>query len=342
MAKNAKQKLKILYIMQMLTEETDEEHALTTADIISRLKAQGVNAERKSIYDDIENLKLFGLDILSRRSEPKGYYIASRDFELPELKLLVDAVQSSKFITAKKSNQLISKIEKLAGKYEAKQLQSQVVVSNRIKTMNESIYYNVDKIHSAISENVKIRLKYCEWTLNKELTPKRNGDFYILSPWVMTWDDENYYLIAYDDKSGQLRHYRVDKMMNITLTNEAREGREHFQKFDIASYARKTFGMFAGEEKELEILFDNSLIGVVVDRFGKDTRIFKKSENAFCAHVRVNVSAQFYGWLAALGSGAEIIAPEAEADAYKQYIDKILRLLYKLAGASGVKSLFTL
>ena len=311
MAKNAKQKLKILYIMQMLTEETDEEHALTTADIISRLKAQGVNAERKSIYDDIENLKLFGLDILSRRSEPKGYYIASRDFELPELKLLVDAVQSSKFITAKKSNQLISKIEKLAGKYEAKQLQSQVVVSNRIKTMNESIYYNVDKIHSAISENVKIRLKYCEWTLNKELTPKRNGDFYILSPWVMTWDDENYYLIAYDDKSGQLRHYRVDKMMNITLTNEAREGREHFQKFDIASYARKTFGMFAGEEKRVRLRFLNHLAGAVIDRFGKDLILTPDGEEHFIVSVDLVVSPQFYAWVFGFGSEVEILSPES-------------------------------
>ena len=324
MAKNVNQKLKILYIMQMLTENTDEEHPMSTADIISNLRQQGIEAERKSIYDDIENLKLFGLDILSRRSEPKGYYIASRDFELPELKLLVDAVQSSKFITENKSRRLIGKIEKLASRYEAKQLQNQVVVSNRIKTMNESIYYNVDKIQAAISGNVKIRLKYCEWTLDRELKPKKNGEFYVLSPWVMTWDDENYYLIAFDDASGELRHYRIDKMMNITLTQDKREGRDKFKEFDIAAYTRKTFGMFAGEEKELEILFDKKLIGVVIDRFGKDARIHKRSAQSFTASVKVNVSAQFYGWLAALGGGAKIVSPKAEADAFKQYIDEII------------------
>lgn len=323
MAKTNNQKLKILYIMQMLMENTDEEHPMSTTDIISNLKSQGIEAERKSIYDDIENLQLFGLDILSRRSEPKGYYIASRDFELPELKLLVDAVQSSKFITEKKSRQLIGKIEKLASRHEAKQLQNQVVVSNRIKTMNESIYYNVDKIHAAISENVKIRYKYCEWTLDRELRPKKDGAFYTASPWILTWDDENYYMIAYDEENAQLRHYRVDKMMNIILTKDAREGKDSFKEFDIAAYARKTFGMFAGEEKELEILFDNKLIGVVVDRFGKDARIHKRGADSFTASVRVNVSAQFYGWLAALGDSAKIISPKAEAGAFAEYIDKI-------------------
>ena len=184
MPKKNNQKLKILYIMQMLMEETDEEHALSAAQIIANLSKKGIEAERKSIYDDIEQLKVFGFDILSRRSEPKGYYIASRDFELPELKLLVDAVQSSKFITEKKSRSLISKIERLAGRFEAKTLQSQVVVSNRIKTMNESIYYNVDKIHTAVSENVKIRFKYCEWTIDKTLTPKKDGEAYVVSPWI--------------------------------------------------------------------------------------------------------------------------------------------------------------
>lgn len=323
MAKTINQKLKILYIMQMLMENTDEEHTLSTADIISNLRLQGIEAERKSVYDDIEQLKVFGLDILNRRSEPKGYYIASRDFELPELKLLVDAVQSSKFITEKKSRRLIGKIEKLAGYHEAKELQSQVVVSNRIKTMNESIYYNVDKIHAAISQNVKIRYKYCEWTIDRELKPKKNGAFYTASPWILTWDDENYYMIAFDEENQELRHYRVDKMMNITLTKDKREGREQFKEFDIASFSKRTFGMFAGEERELEILFDNRLIGVVVDRFGADARIHKHGPDSFSAKLRVNVSAQFYGWLAALGSGAKIVAPKAEADNFAQYIGDV-------------------
>lgn len=324
MAKNSNQKLKILYIAKMLEENTDEEHSLSTAAIIDRLKAHGIEAERKSIYADIENLQNFGMDILKRRSEPQGYYIASRDFELPELKLLVDTVQSSKFITEKKSRSLIGKIEKLTSNHEAKKLQSQVVVSNRIKTMNESIYYNVDKIHSAISEDVKIRYRYCEWTLDKELKPKKDGAFYTVSPWVLTWDDENYYMIAYDDETQTIRHYRVDKMMNITLTDSRRDGKKELRQTDVAAYARRTFGMFGGEETELEILFDKSLIGVVIDRFGKDTIIHKQNKDSFIARLRVNISTQFYGWLTALGDCAKIVSPKPEADKYTQYIDKIL------------------
>lgn len=324
MAKNSRQKLKILYIMQMLMENTDEEHAMSTQEIIASLERQGISAERKSIYDDIEMLRQFGVDILSRRSAPKGYYVVSRDFELPELKLLVDAVQSSKFITERKTADLICKIEKLAGRFGAKELQSQVVVANRIKTMNESIYYNVDKIHSAISSNSKIRYKYCEWTINKRLEPKKNGEYYTVSPWVLTWDDENYYLIAFDDSSEQMRFYRVDKMLEIELTDELRTGRERFENFDIALFTKKTFGMFAGEETELEVCFDNKLIGVVMDRFGKDVIIKKKDENNFTAKLKVDVSAQFYGWISGLGSGVKIISPAEEAEKYAKYIQKIV------------------
>lgn len=324
MGKSSNQKLKILYIMQMLIEKTDENHSLSANVIIESLNSQGISAERKSIYDDIEMLKLFGLDILSRRSAPKGYYLASRDFELPELKLLVDVVQSSKFITEKKSRELIKKIEGLASKYEASELQRQVVVSNRIKTMNESIYYNIDKIHVGILSNLKICFQYCEWTLDKKLEPKKNGDFYIVSPFLLTWDDENYYLIAHDDSSDSTRHYRVDKMLNINLSDEKRTGKEHLKDFDIASYSKKTFGMFNGTENELEIQFDNNLIGVVMDRFGKDIPIRKSSKNHFTTTIKVNISTQFYGWLSGLGGGARILSPASEATQYIAHLNKIM------------------
>lgn len=329
MGKTTNQKLKILYIMKYLTDNTDEDHAVSMNDIITMLAGYGITAERKGIYDDIEMLKLFGLDILHRRSEPKGYYIASRDFELPELKLLVDAVQSSKFITEKKSRELIKKIEGLAGRYQASELQSQVVVTDRIKTMNESIYYNVDKIHSAISQNLKICFKYCEWTVDKRLQPKKNGENYNVSPWVLTWDNENYYLIAYDEGSREIRHYRVDKMLYIEFVNEPRSGKECFESFDIAMFSKKTFGMFAGNERDIDVQFTDKLIGVVIDRFGKDTRIHKNSNKSFIAHLRVNISAQFYGWIFALGSDAKIIAPAEETEKYIEYINKITALYTK-------------
>lgn len=187
MAKSYNQKMKILYLMQAFLESTDEMHSLTMQEILEMLTRNGIRAERKSVYDDMETLRNYGLDIVYRKEQPSGYYLASRDFELPELKLLVDAVQSSKFITERKSAELIRKIEGLTSRYEAQQLQRQVFVANRIKTMNESIYYNVDKIHGAISSNVKIRFRYFEWTVEKQMHLKKSGKEYCISPWALTW-----------------------------------------------------------------------------------------------------------------------------------------------------------
>ena len=185
--------------MQILLRYSDEEHPVPQAEISERLNAYGIQADRKSIYDDIKALNEFGLGIENRRSKPSGFYVAERNFELPELKLLVDAVQSSKFITAKKSNELIRKLENLTSVYEAKNLQRQVYVGNRIKTMNESIYYNVDEIHQAISQNRMIRFHYYEWTPEKKMHLRRNGKIYEISPWGLSWDDENYYMVGYDN-----------------------------------------------------------------------------------------------------------------------------------------------
>lgn len=227
--------------MQVFLERSDEKHPLTMADLMAELGHNGIQAERKSIYADIETLRTFGMDIILRKDAPAGYYLGKRDFELPELKLLVDTVQASKFITAKKSGELIQKLEGLASHYEARQLQRQVYVANRIKTMNESIYYNVDKIHNAISENVKIRFQYYEWTVPKGMKLRRDGDFYCISPWVLTWDDENYYLLGFDEEAGMVKHYRVDKMLGIEMTKESRLGREHFDDFDTAVFSKKNF-----------------------------------------------------------------------------------------------------
>ena len=206
MAKSERQKQKLLYIMQYLLEKTDEGHTVTAQNIIDYLRENGISAERKSVYADIEALRQFGLDILRRADRDGGYFIGSRQFELPELKLLVDAVQASKFITTKKSRELIHKLESLCSRDEAKQLHRQVVVADRGKAVNENIYYNVDMIYNAIAANVKVRFRYFEWTVRKEMKLRRGGEHYLVSPWLLTWDDENYYLIAFDDRSGMIRH----------------------------------------------------------------------------------------------------------------------------------------
>ncbi len=325
MARTEKQKLKLLYIMQLLMERTDEEHQVTTQDIIDYLDAQGIAAERKSIYTDIDLLIDFGVDIIKIKERPGGYYLASRQFELAELKLLVDAVQASKFITTKKSRELIGKLETLCSRYEARQLHRQVVVTNRTKAVNENIYYNVDMIYNAIAAGVKIRFQYFEWSVNKEMQLRRDGMFYVVSPWLLSWDDENYYLIAVDDRSGAIRHYRVDKMIKIGLLRERRDGKNEFEKFDIAGYSKKTFGMFAGEEETVILSCDSGLTGVMIDRFGKDVALRPRDDGRITARVDVAVSRQFFGWITGLGAAVKIESPEHVAEDYRRYLQEILR-----------------
>ena len=307
--------------MKVLLDNTDETHSLTMPEIVTALNEYGISAERKSIYDDIEALRVFGMDIIGEKSgRTFMYHVGSRDFELAELKLLVDSVQSSKFITAKKSNELISKIEKIASKHEAKQLQRQVFVSERIKTMNESIYYNVDIIHSAIANNAKIKFQYFQWNVNKQQELRHDGEYYLISPWALTWDDENYYMIGYDHKVGIIKHYRVDKMLRIEETVENREGRQHFRQFDMAVYAKKMFGMFDGKEQSVRIECINSLAGVMIDRFGKSVSMIKKDEDHFVVNVTVAVSRQFFGWIISLGSGVVITEPDNVVEQLKEEI----------------------
>lgn len=320
-----KQKQKLLYIAQYLMEHTDEEHGASMPELLQYLKQNGIAAERKSIYGDLEELKDFGMDIVWDRGKNGGYRLASRDFELAEVKLMVDLVQSAKFITPKKSRSLIGKLEKQVSKNDAKGLQRQVVVADRNKTENENIYYNVDVIHEGIAENVKVRFQYFDWNVKKERILRKEGAFYEISPWLLTWDDENYYLVGYDEEAALMKHYRVDKMIGIQAMKCPRQGREAFEKLDIAAFSKKTFGMFAGEEKTVQLLADQAMTGVLIDRFGKDVPLRQFDDHHVLARVSVAVSPQFYGWLAGLGGKVKIQAPEAQQKAYRAYLEKLLK-----------------
>ena len=326
MAKSANQKLKLLYLLKILTEQSDEEHCMSAQALIEALGVYDIKAERKSIYDDIAQLIDFGYDIiLVKAKSGGGYYLAGREFELAELKLLVETVQASRFLTLKKSRELIAKIEKLASKAEAGQLQRQVYVANRIKTANESIYYIVDDIHRAIQNNEQISFQYLEWNLNKELVPRKDGKIYKISPWALTCKDENYYLIAHENESNSIKHFRVDKMGHIqVLTGVAREGAELFDRFDIAAYANKTFGMYGGKEEIVTLEFENRFIGVVLDRFGKEIPVRPRDEQHFSVRVQVALSGQFFGWLTGLGAGAKITAPTAVVEEYRSYLQGVV------------------
>ena len=325
MARSSNQKLKILYLMKIFLEKTDADHSLTLAEIIEELEKYDISAERKSLYDDIETLRTYGIDIETVRDTRVRYYVAGRLFELPELKLLVDAVQASKFITARKSGELIKKLESFSSTYEAMKLQRQVYVANRIKTMNESIYYNVDFIHSAINDNKKITFKYYEWTPEKEKKLRHGGALYRVSPWALTWDDEYYYMIAYDSGADLIKHYRVDKMVNIGITEEMREGSQMFDDFDMALYSKQVFGMFGGELTTVLLECDNSLAGVIIDRFGTDVTIMPGDEK-FTASVRVMVSPTFISWALGFGGKLKILSPLPVAEKLKETANESLEL----------------
>lgn len=309
MAKSPYQKLKPLYLLKYLMQHSDEEHPVSTAELIAELARNGISAERKSIYTDIEALTNFGIDIIKVNGKNAGYYIGSRDFELPELKLLVDSVQSSKFITQEKTFKLIKKIENLASIYDGQLLQRQVFVSNRVKSMNESIYYTVDVISDAITQNRKIRYQYFEYTVEKERRFRHNGAFYEVSPFALIWDDENYYMLAWDSDAEKMKHYRVDKMYKVSMTESERDGVENFEKVDMSSYNKAVFGMFGGSEQRVKLRFANHLVGAVLDRFGRDTIIIKDGGEHFTVSVNVVVSGQFLAWVFGFGTDAEIISP---------------------------------
>lgn len=327
MAKGRNQKLKLLYLTKIFMEKTDESHALTLAEITSLLNGYEVTADRKTLYLDFEELKHYGLDIISeQRSKTVVYYLASRDFELAELKLLVDSVQSSKFITEKKSNSLIKKLESLVSEHESKQLHRQVITSGRVKTMNESILINVDSIHSAINNNRQISFQYFQWIPDKQRELRHDGQRYTISPWHLVWDNENYYMIGYDSDSEMIKHFRVDKMLRISSGNEKREGLKKMKEFNIATYSRTLFGMLGGESTRVTLQCLNSMAGVIIDRFGKDTVMLRHDDEHFIAYVEVVPSNQFLGWIIGLSSYVQIMEPSSVVKQIKDLLSKQMEL----------------
>ena len=312
MAKSPNQKTKLLCLYRMLLRQTDEEHPLTVLQIIEELARQDIKAERKSIYDDLEALRLFGMDIQSRKGKTSGWFVGDREFELPEVKLLMDAVQSSRFITQKKSDALIRKLEGLASVHQAGQLQRQVYVSGRIKVMNESIYYNVDKLHSAIAGQKVFR---------------QGGKRYVVSPYGLIWNSENYYMVAFDHNHQEMRHYRVDKMAEIVVTSLNREGRDQYPDFHLAEYGQKHFGMYRGQEMKVTLRGRRDKASLVWDRFGQDVIMVPDGEEHFTVTLPVFISPQFFGWLLGLDGSITLAGPKEAVAAYRRRLSATLEAL---------------
>ncbi len=320
--KHENQKCKILVIRELLLE-TDEQHPLTVQDFIDKLKERDIAAERKSVTDDLLTLSEYGMDVESVAvGKRKGYYLASRMFEPAELKMLVDSVQAAKFLSPKKTMRLIKKLAALSSRGEAALLRRQLYISDRGKTDNESIFYNIDAIHGAIAEDREITFLYWQYDLNKKRVPRREGARYRVSPYALVWDDEFYYLIAYDAADARIKHYRVDKMNRITIGDAERQGKDVFKALDMSAYTSRNFSMFAGEEADVVLDCDASVIGVIVDRFGTDVSIHPNGDR-FTAFVRVAVSEQFFGWVAALGGTVRIVSPQPVKEQFLGLLDRV-------------------
>jgi predicted DNA-binding transcriptional regulator YafY len=318
MAKTEFTKQRLLALMEILQQETDENHRLGAEALEAKLKQRGIETERKSIYRDIAALQNAGWDILSGRS---GYCLASRDFELAELKLLADAVQCSRCITEKKSLELISKLEKLTSRYNAGKLHRQLQLVGRSKAENEQIYYNVDALYEAIAQNREITFRYLEYKSDgsRVYRPK----VYVASPYGLCWDSENYYLVAHTVERGRT-HYRVDRMAKIELTEEPRKCPELYRDLNMAQYAKQVFGMFGGEPVGVRLQFPESLADSAVDKFGKDVMMIPQENGTFTLTATVAISPVFFSWVFSFGGRVKILGPESVVEQYKEMCQKAL------------------
>lgn len=319
----SRQKQKLLVLEKILLNETDENHALTGKELISKLEAYGIKAERKTIYDDITTLQESGLDILAeRRGHANAYYIASRTFQDEELYVLADAVSSSVFLTKKKSDALINKLQTLTSKYKAQGLRRNVYVANRTKTFNERIYYNINTIHEAIYSNYQIEFKYYEYSIDKKTQFRHGGEIYSVSPYQLIWENDKYYLICYCNKHEKLCRYRVDRMSNVSICEDKRRSLT-VDENEIVKSLKATYDMYGGEPERVELEFDNSLINVIIDRFGSKVVINRSGENRFRIKVDVEISPTFWGWLFTFGANAKVIGPEKIVEMAKEKIEEI-------------------
>ncbi len=324
MPKSPRQKEKLLRILEILESKTDEEHSISTQGLIDELAKYDIEAERKAIYDDILVLQNMNYDIRQTKGKSGGYALVSRKFDKSEIMPLIDAVSCSKFITEKKSRELIKKLESFLSDYDAKDIDRDVYVVDRVKSDNESIFYAVDAIATGICRKKKISFLYCDWNINKQLVPRHDNKRYEVSPISLTWDDEKYYLIAFSDEHGEIRHFRCDKMKDVRIMDERTTLNDAIKNFNAVKYENRTFGMFAGHEEAVTLIFPEKLLGVMIDRFGKEPSLRKEGEDLISIRVNVNVSPQFYGWVTALGTSVKIKSPEYVVEEYKIYLQNIL------------------
>ena len=310
-------KLRLLYLSKILYEQTDEDHFLTTAQLVQLLEEHtNLKVHRQTVKADIELLRNFGMEIQEVKSTQNRYNVCSRSFETPELKLLVDAVESSKFITAKKSKELVDKIITLASRHTAEQLKRNVSCEGRIKPGNEKVYFIVDTINDAINTNRKISFQYFQYTVKKEKKLKNNGEPYIITPLHLIWNGDYYYMIGVYDYKQKIGSFRVDRIAKCPIIMEE-SGTQPPEGFDIDEYVNTTMRMFDTQRQEVVLVCDNSVVDSMIDRFGEDAAVTVLDDNTFSVVAEMTISHVFYSWVFGFGGKVKIKAPEQVKEGYE-------------------------
>ena len=311
-------KKRLLMLIKLLQDHTDEDHPVSTRDIMAYYKENGMSSDRKTLDADIKLLQEQGFDLIKIKSSPNKYYIASREFELPELKLLIDAVQSSRFITEKKSRELSKKLAGLASEEQARELNRHTEVNGRTKSTNEKQLYTVDIITKAINSKKKIRYQYQEYDGRKKKILRNNGEVYVLSPYMLYWNEDFYYVVGYSDKRETITAFRVNRIVNIVLINEKAVKRP--KGFKVSNYSDSIFGMYSGPETEVELECRNDLMKYIIDRFGEKIKVRPTENGTFLKTVTVELSPVFYGWVFQFGGGIKIRSPKEAIEEYREML----------------------
>ncbi len=315
------QRLKLFYLLDYLLENTDEEHAVKMEDIKLHFENLLIPVEQKTICSDLHLLDEYGYETRYNAKE-RGWQIIEREFETQELQLLIDSVQSSRFITQKQAKNLTDKLKAKASRFDRVLLDRRCYVPNRVRSMNDSIFYHLDDLHTAIAKDWRITFRYFYYNPKKEKVYYKKT--YSASPFALLWNDSNYYLLAYE--SGKMKHFRVDKMDRIEIVPQKREGKDAFRTMKLTERSLRTFGMFSGEEKPVKIRFSNHLANVVIDRFGRDAVMVYEDEKYFTITVPVEISPQFYGWVCGLGKAVRILAPAEVAEDFGKYVKDLAEM----------------
>lgn len=326
MAGLSRQKQKLLTMKQYFEQKTDDEHSITGNRLIEILAQYGIKAERKTIYDDIKTLCDSGMDIeITKDGHSNAYYLGARTFQDEELFVLVDAIASCRFLTKKKSQELIAKIQGLTSEYKAKQLKRDVFVNNRSKAMNESVYYNLNKVQEGIFEKRTISFQYYDYNFNKKKILKHDGEIYTVSPFVTVWEEDNYYLVCYCNKHEKICRYRIDRMANVKVNpGEKRRELNADEKLAVTNN-QSLYSMYGGEERTVTIQFARHLLATVIDRFGEKVICHQDSDDTFYINTEVQISPTFWGWLFKFGKEAKVLAPQDVVEMAKQQLDDIRR-----------------